>query len=353
MPISASWAPCAKETLPVWNSLARLVTALAVGAWAMAAHAQDTRFFQLGAGPTGETRFTVGALIASAVSNPPGSRPCERGGSCGVPGLLAVARSTAGSVANVDAIRTRRIDAALVHADIAYWAYHGTGIYAGKGAVENLRGVAMLYPESLHLVVRRDGGIRTVADLRGKRVSLGGRDSVSLIHGRRLLAAFGLRERQLRLKALDPGPAADAMAQGELDAFLVVDAPPVPAVADLARRVPIAVVPLAGPEVERLRAREPFLTPSAVPAGAYAGVDAAVPTLSVGMALVTGSEQPADLIEDLTRALWHPSTRRLLAEGFPRAGIGPDASAIQRLGIPLHGGAAAAYFDMDIPEPPR
>ncbi|MFA6021986.1 MAG: TAXI family TRAP transporter solute-binding subunit, partial [Rhodospirillales bacterium] len=91
------------------------------------AGAQELRFFQLGTGPTGETRFPVGGLIANAISNPPGSRECEKGGSCGVPGLVAVAKSTNGSIANVEAIGQKRLDAALVHADIAYWAYHGTG----------------------------------------------------------------------------------------------------------------------------------------------------------------------------------------------------------------------------------
>ncbi|HLO75203.1 MAG TPA: TAXI family TRAP transporter solute-binding subunit, partial [Magnetospirillum sp.] len=178
---------------------------------AAAVGAQDLRFFQLGTGPTGETRFPIGGLIANALSNPPGSRECERGGSCGVPGLVAVAKSTGGSVANIEALRTRRLDAALVHADVAFWANHGIGPYKGH-MVPNLRGIAMIYPEALHLVARRDAGIATVKDLRGKRVWLGEPDSAIALHGRLILGAWGLTEKQVKPVALKSPAAAAAAA---------------------------------------------------------------------------------------------------------------------------------------------
>lgn len=314
-----------------------------------AARNQEIRFFQLGTGPTGETRFPVGGLIANALSNPPGSRECEKGGSCGVPGLIAVAKSTNGSLANVEAIATKRLDAALVHADIAYWAFHGSGIYKGKGAVRNLRGIAMLYPESLHLVARSDANIRSVKDLRGKRVSFGDRDSGSAVHGRQLLAAYGIAESQVKLTPMKSGPAADALAAGKLDALLMVDAFPVPTITELAHTTAITLVPLAGPEIDRLRARSPFLTAGEVAGGTYAGIAAPVQTLEVGVALVTGAEQSDTLIYGITRALWHPSTQKLLTEANPRAKrVKLDAKAIEAIGISMHGGAAAYYFDSGI-----
>lgn len=313
---------------------------------ALPARAEDIRFFQLGTGPTGETRFPVGGLIANALSNPPGSRECEKGGSCGVPGLVAVAKSTNGSIANVEAIAARRLDAALVHADIAFWAFHGTGIYKGKGAVKNLRGIAMLYPETIHLVARADAKIRSVRDLKGKRVSFGEKDSGTAVHGRLLLEAYGLKESQLKLNPMKPGPAADAVAAGKLDAFLTVDAFPVPAIAELARTTAITLVPIDGAEAERLRAQYPFLGAGAVAAGTYDGVADSVRTLEVGVALVTGAEQDEKLIYGITRALWHPSTQRLLAEANPRARrLKLDSRSVEAMGIALHGGASSYYFD--------
>lgn len=337
------------EDRPVQTRRLGLAAMLALALVAPGLSAQELKFFQLGTGPTGETRFPVGGLIANALSNPPGSRECAKGGSCGVPGLVAVAKSTAGSLGNVEAIAERRLDAALVHADIAYWAYHGTGIYKGKGAVQNLRGIAMLYPESLHLVARKDAGIKSVKDLRGKKVSFGEKDSGTLVHGRLLLDAHGLSESQVRMQYLKPGPAADSMAAGKLDAFLMIDAYPVPTIAELARTTAITLVPLAGPEVEKMRALSPFLSRGEVAAGTYQGVAEAVPTLEVGVGLVTGAEQTHDLIYGVTRALWHPSTQNLLAKANPRGKpVTLDAKAVERMGIPLHGGAAGYYFDAGV-----
>mgnify|MGYP001809706242 CR=1 FL=1 len=325
---------------------AALAVVLAVAAKAIAVGAQELRFFQLGTGPTGETRFPVGGLIANALSNPPGSRECNKGGSCGVPGLVAVAKSTGGSVANVQAIAEKRLDAALVQADIAYWAYHGTGIYKGKGAVSNLRGIAMLYPETLHLVVRKDAKIASVRDLAGKRVSFGDKDSGSLVHGRLLMDSFGLNEKKVKLSYLKPGASADALAEGKLDAFLMVDAFPVPVITELARKVDIDLVPLDGATIGELLSKYPFLQRSEIASGTYRGVDHAIASLGVGVALVTGAEQDEKLIYGITQALWHPSTQKLLSQNSPSgAHIHLDAEAIEKMGIQIHGGASAYYFD--------
>lgn len=326
--------------------VAATAAALLLGA---VAAAQDLRFFQLGTGPTGETRFPIGGLIANALSNPPGSRECDRGGSCGVPGLVAVAKSTGGSAANVEALRERRLDAALVHADVAFWANHGIGPYKGR-MVPNLRGIAMIYPETLHLVARADSGIRTVKDLRSKRVSLGEADTPLAAHGKLILAGWGLAEKQVKLLPLKPGAAAEALAAGKLDAFLALDGAPLAVVADLARTTPIVLVPLDDGPAERIRSQNPFLSAGEIPAGTYEGQEAAVPTLAVGVALLAPAEADETLVFGVTRALWHPSTQKLLAQGNPRGRlVRLDAAALPRMGIPLHAGAAAFYAEAGIP----
>src|SRR5215510_6799718 len=148
------------------------------GAGAPPVGAQDeTRFFRIGTGPTTGNYFTIGGIIANAISNPPGSRPCDKGGSCGVPGLIAVAQTTQGSVQNVELIADRTLDSGLCQSDVAYWAYSGTGMYSGGTPFDGLRTIANLYQESLQIVVRADSKIAAIGDLRGKRISLGGRGS--------------------------------------------------------------------------------------------------------------------------------------------------------------------------------
>src|SRR5215469_7691863 len=84
-------------------------------AWAAA---DDIRFFRIGTAATTGTYFQIGGMLANAISKPPGSRDCERGGSCGVPGLVAVAQATQGSVENVEAVGGGRLESALAQSDV-------------------------------------------------------------------------------------------------------------------------------------------------------------------------------------------------------------------------------------------
>ncbi|MDH3663247.1 MAG: TAXI family TRAP transporter solute-binding subunit, partial [Alphaproteobacteria bacterium] len=111
---------------------------------APALNAQDVRFFRIGTGGVSGTYYPIGGLIAGIISNPPGSRSCEKGGSCGVPGLIATAQSSHGSVANVEAVASGAFDSGFAQSDIAYWAYNGTEIYEGSPGIANLRAIASL-----------------------------------------------------------------------------------------------------------------------------------------------------------------------------------------------------------------
>lgn len=327
----------------VTSAIRRIVLAAALLAAAAATAAESLRFFQIGTGATAEPLFALGGVIANALSNPPGSRPCDKGGSCGVPGLVAVAKSTAGAVANLDALAEGRLDAALIGADAAFEAVHGQGAFKGR-PLAHLRAVAMLAPESVQLVATRASGIHAVKDLAGKRVSFGDKGSRGLAYGRLLLAAHNIAERRVTLSYLPPRAAAEAMAAGTLDAMLVIDAIPSPPVASLARGTPVTIVPLAGTAMDKLRARLPYLQRGEVAPGAYEDVTAPVPTVAVGVTLLTTAAADPDLVRAVTTALWQPATRRLLADFGPRGRLlRPEPGELQRLGITLHPGAAEYY----------
>ena len=300
------------------------------------------QFFRIGTGSTGGTYFPIGAIIASAISNPPGSRECERGGSCGVPGLIAVAQSTTGSVENVKAIGSGALESALSQADVAFWAYHGRHIFAEAGPIRNLRAIANLYPEMVHIVVRRDSGILSVGDLRGKRVSLDREGSGTLVDALLILEAYGIGPKDLTIENLEPGPAADRLSDGTLDAFFFVAGVPAAAVNDLAIATPVSLVPITGAEAERLKQTYPFFTTTFIPAGAYAGVYS-TPTLSVGAQWLVNASVPDEVVYGVTRALWHPSTQALLEAGHPQGKHIKIESALDGIGIPMHPGAVRFY----------
>ncbi|MGH6943264.1 MAG: TAXI family TRAP transporter solute-binding subunit, partial [Geminicoccaceae bacterium] len=253
--------------MAVRSLLAAMLLALLCGL--SPAGAQEIRFFRIGTAGVAGTYYPIGGLLADIISSPPGARSCERGGSCGVPGLVAIAQSSNGSVANVDAIGSGAMESGLVQSDVAYWAYTGTGIFEGQGKIDNLRAIANLYPESVQLVARKDAGIRTVRDLKGKRVSLDEPGSGSLVDARIVLEAFGLSEADLKAEYIQQSPAVSRMRDGTLDAYIVVAGYPTGSVVELASSIGCELVPIDGPEVDTLLERYPFFARDLIPAGTY------------------------------------------------------------------------------------
>lgn len=301
-----------------------------------------SRFLRIGTGNVNGTYYRIGGLLADVVSNPPGGRPCERGGSCGVPGLVAIAQSSTGSVANVEAIERGVVETGLAQSDVAYYASSATGPFADRPPASRLRVLANLYFEDMHLVVRADAAIDSVRALKGKRVSLDADGSGTLVDARLVLAAFGLGEGDLDASYTPLGPSIDRMKAGELDAFFLVAGWPAPAVSELAHDLGIRLVPIEGPEVDGLLARHHFLSRDTIPADAYAGTGA-TPTVAVGAQWYGSRELEDELVYGLMAALWHPRARERLDQGHPRGRSIRLETALNGIAIPLHPGAERYY----------
>jgi TRAP transporter TAXI family solute receptor len=302
----------------------------------------DIRFFTIGTAASSSTYFLTGALLGNIISNPPGSRPCDRGGSCGVPGLIAVAQSTQGSVENMRRIGAGSLESGLGRANIVDWAYDGTWIFEGETAIDNLRAIANLYPEELHIVVRAESGITSVADLKGKRVSLGEEQSGTRFDSLLVLRYYGLTVDDLEPVYATPGHAADLLEAGVIDAFFAIGSSPVAAIAELAKRVKIDLIPIEEDTALKITKDHPFFNTSSILMGAYENVPL-TGTLSVGTIWVTSAAVDEDLVYGITRALWHESNRELLDSGHPKGMFIDETIALEGLGIPVHPGAARYY----------
>src|SRR5215468_1989658 len=227
----------------------------------------EIRFFRIGTAATTGTYFQVGGMLANAISKPPGSRDCDRGGSCGVSGLVAVAQATQGSVENVEAVGNGRLESALAQSDVALGAHAGTGLFKGKPPVKSLRTIAALFPESVHLVVRADGPISGIKDLKGRRVGLGEKESGTLVDARLILDAAGIAEKDVKGDYRNLSLAAAALSHDELDAFFLFGGYPVPAIAELASTTPTRLVPFTGEIADRLIHKYSFFSAETIPAG--------------------------------------------------------------------------------------
>ncbi len=323
-----------------------LFLAVAPAAIVSPGHAQEPRFFRIGTGGVNGTYYPTGAIIGNAISNPPGSRACESGGSCGVPGLIAIVVSSNGSIANVEAMLRGEIDSGFAQSDVVHDAYSGTGPFAGRQPMTDLRVIASLYAERMQLVASRDSDIKGLTDLAGRRVSLDEPGSGTLPLAADLLEAAGIGEGGVIAEYVKPGPAASLMARGELDAFFIVAGVPTNAVTDLVRAGKAEVVPLSGPAVDALLARHPFLSRAPIPTGAYGEDQGEIETFGVTAQWVTTAAAPEDLIYRICRALWNEATRVLLDGGHPSGRQIRLEAALDGVNVPLHPGAERCYADL-------
>ncbi len=305
-----------------------------------------TRGFTIGAGPIGGTYFPVASLVATVVSNPPGGRTCEAGGNCGVPGLVAEAVATQGSVENVRKIVEGGLDSAFAQADIAAAAAAGVDAFAGKPLTQ-LRALANLFAETVHVVARRDRGFGSVADLRGHSVSLGQKQSGTLPIARAVLAAYGLGPRDIDSRYLSPQAGTQAIREGEIDAFVFVAGQPAPLLVGLSKQLDLDLLPVSTFVIAKLRRERPWMTTLTVPAGVYQGVESR-DALAIGAQWLAPAAADEELIYGTVRALFHPSVRGRLERGHPAAAQIRLDNAIEGLAVPLHPGAARFYRERGI-----
>lgn len=305
-----------------------------------ASHAEEARrFFRIGTGGLTGVYYPIGKLIASGLTEP------DKGNG-GVRGLVGVAQNSAGSIENVRAVVTGEIDAGLVQADVAAWAFQGEHVFAGDKSPRVLRAVASLYPEKFQIVTRRDANIHQISKLRGKRISIDEIGSGTLSVMRIVLEAHGLTEKDLLPVYLKPVFTQDKMVSGELQGFVMMAGIPMEAVTRISD-IGISLVPIAPEIASRISARYPYLVPGEIPAEVYPGIPA-TPTLQVYALLVVSSETPEELVYAVTTALWSKRTLSLLNEGHPQGKMITLKTALDGVSIPVHPGAERFYREQGI-----
>ena len=310
-----------------------LTIALSVGL-ALAGAAQAQQFFRIGTGGTAGTYYPVGGMIANAVSQP-GK-------------IVATAQASNGSVANVSGIAGGAMESGFSQSDVATWAQKGTGLYEGKPNVPGLRLIANLYPESVHVVVKKGSGIKSVADLKGKRVALDEPGSGTLVNARAILAAYGIKESDIKPEYIKPNQAGDKMKDGSLDAFFFTGGAPAGAIAELASAGGgIDILPIDGAPAEALRKSSPFFSPDVIAADTYKGVGA-VTTLAVGAQWVTSDKADLNTVYEITKALFGEAAQKQLAAGHAKGKFITKENAVKSAGIPFHPGAEKYYREVGL-----
>lgn len=305
------------------------------------AQSSEHTLFRIGTGGTAGTYLPFGTIISESLS---GSTGLLKSSPHFMPDLVAVAQRSLGSASNVEDISANLLEAGFAQADVAHFAYTGTGPYAGKPALNTLRGVASLYLESVHLVVRADSNINGIADLRGKRVSLDEFGSGTQVEMKVILSAFDIALTEMSIVYLKAPEAIYRLNDNQLDAFFMVAGFPVKAVTELVNEGKARVVPIDGDVVNTLLEEQRFLSIDSIPQGTYSN-DNDIPTLGVPAQLIIDAKLNDEFVYKITSLLWNQKTLDRLKQGHPKGNDLSMNAALKGMSIPLHSGAARFYAD--------
>jgi TRAP transporter TAXI family solute receptor len=249
-------------------------------------------------------------------------------------------QSTGASVTNVGSLNEETADFALIQNDIAFFAKNGESLDAFEGnPVENLRGVATLYPETIHIVTRPDSDIESLSDLEGRSVNTGDLGSGTQINALQILESVaGLTPDDFNEQNSGFGDASDQLQNGDVDAAFVVGGWPVAAIENLATNTDVEILELGGEAREAAKDDASWFADDTVPGGTYSGIDEDVDTVSVQAMIATRTGIEADTVETIGNAIFDNVDQLTNKQEF----IGRD-SAQDGMSIELHEGAGPLY----------
>lgn len=298
--------------------------------------AQDRVFFGIATGGTGGTYYPLGGMLAQLISNT-AELPDTK--------VSATAETGNASVANAQLLGRGEIESAFVAADILDAAYRGVNQFE-DGALDNLRAIGALYPETVQLVVRADSGIETFEDLKGKSISSGSPGSGQWQLLGDLLAAHDMAREDVSEDYSSFAQSVDKIKDGNLDASLITAGLPTSSVTDLANGHDIRIVPLAGPAIAKLQETQPYYANAVIPAESYKGVDSDVETLAVRAIWATHAGVPDELVQAVTKALYQNT--ETLGQVHPMGKQISLDKALESVSIPIHPGAEVYYNEEGI-----
>jgi uncharacterized protein len=297
--------------------------------------AQEIAYFRIGAGAPGSTLYDLAGQVAGAISNPPGSRQCDNDGPCGVEGLIGLAQTTADPVDGLQSVEGGTMESAIVSADIADAALQGAGPFKKSGPMEDLRAIANVGQLVLHVLVAKEARFQDLKALSGQRIAIGVKDSDNALTARFLLRAAGINDKKTKLVTGDPETAAQDLLNGKVDALVLVAQLPS---ADVAALMHTGNYRLLGAQSTDDN-KSAYVVSDWIAHKQYSGA-AATPTLSLPAVLVVRSSLSTELADGLAKALWHSAVRgETPAPGKIRLDV-------DRLSLPLHPGAEAAFAEL-------
>lgn len=261
-------------------------------------------------------------------------------------GITASAQSTNASVENMRLINDKQVDLAFTQGDIADYASKGTLMFKDKGAIKNFQAIATLYPETIQLVVPASSAIKSVADLKGKKVSVGALASGTEANAQQILEIYGLKFDDLKVQRLSFNESVNGIKDGGLDAAFVTAGVPTSAVTELGATKGVRIIPVDDEHMKKLIEKYPYYASFTIPANTYKGQDQEVKTAAVKAMLVVRSELDKKYVYDLTKALFESLDK--LGTVHAKGKEVKLEKALEGVSIEVHPGAAQYFTEKGV-----
>ena len=261
-----------------------------------------------------------------------------------IPGMNVTAQATGASVENVRLMNKDEVELALVQSDTIDFAFNGTEAFKEK--LTKMTGVAVLYPELIHIVVRGDLDISSFSGLRGKKIGVGAPGSGTEANYRQLLDLYKMSKDDVSAQYLSFAESADQFKDNRIDAFMVTGGVPTSAIMDVATQRSIKILPIEDTMISILTNKYPFLAAAVIPANSYKGVTSNVKTAAVNAVLIAHPKLSTDVVYNLTKALFENQAE--LGAAHAKGKVLSLQGATTGISIPLHPGAAKYYKEKGV-----
>lgn len=308
-----------------------LAMVLALAACGSSSGSAGASKMTMGTGGTSGTYYAFGGVLGQYIKDKAG--------------IEVIVVSTDGSKANIESIDSGDYQLGTVQSDVMAYAWEGTRSFEDTGKIDSFRVVGGLYAESVQLVTM-DPEIKSVADLKGKSVSIGAPNSGVWFNAMDVLTAAGLTEADIKPQYQSFADSADALKDGKIDAAFIVAGAPTAAITELCTTNSAYLVPIDGEVADKLMADSPYYTTYTIPAGTYAGQDEDVVTVTIKATLIVSADASEDDVYNLTKAIFD-NTEAIAAENGKGAELSVE-NATSGMAAPFHAGAAKYFAEKGV-----
>lgn len=285
----------------------------------------------MGTGGTAGTYYGYGGILGNQIKSSEG--------------ITVNVVSTDGSKANILGIDAGNYQLGTVQSDVMSYAWAGTRSFENEGALDSFRVIGGLYAEAVQLVTM-DPNIKSVADLKGKKVSIGAAGSGVYFNAIDILGAAGLKETDIIPQYQSFADSADNLKDGKIDAAFIVAGAPTPAIQELCTSKQAYLIPIDGDIATKLMQSSPFYTTYKIPAETYKGQTADVTTVTVKATLIVSASASEDAVYKITKAIFD-NVDAITASHAKGAELSLE-NATQGITVPFHAGAAKYFAEKNI-----